>query len=496
MAEVFMAEHRHLGQVRAVKVVLPEIARHPGLVGRLLTEARATARLRHPAIVQVFDCDTLPQGGAFIAMEYLNGEPVSHWLQRTGGLAAHPRLAAAIGAVLAEGLGFAHERGVIHRDIKPENLFLVPEPKDPCRFSLRILDFGVAKLLGEEPLITTRDGTLIGTPVYMAPEQCRSGSVVDARADIYSLGCVLFELLANRPPFICVDGWEMLQAHIAEAPPSLAILVPGVPRELAQLVAGMLAKSPLDRPQTMAEVSGRLAAFLACEPGDLGALLLAPRHLPVAGGPAAGAHSGGGVTLVHLGPGSPARGLHGPQGSPGSPVSPGSPGSPVSRARPPHGAPAMSAASESEPARTQLVQRRSAPSPRAKTIGAAAIGAVIAAAGIAALAGGVFRSPAMRQPEAPVPGSADVLRALVPPANAAVPPAAAAKVPITIQPPDAKAQAPSSAGATRAADRAGRSVVAPKPTATSSRPAGAPPTRRRAGTKIERSGDGYLPVAD
>lgn len=304
MAEVFMAEHRHLAQVRAVKVVLPHVAPNSELIARLLTEARATARLRHPAIVQVFDCDTLAQGGAFIAMEYLKGEPVSRWLARASGLGSEPRLAAAIVGVVADGLAYAHGEGVVHRDVKPENLFLVPEARDRHRFSVRILDFGLAKLLGEESLITTRDGSAIGTPLYMAPEQWRGGGCADVRADIYSLGCVLFELLVGRPPFVHADGWEVMQAHFTETPAPVATLVPAIPRALDQLVTDMLAKSPCDRPQSMAAVLARLVAFLGCAPAQFGALLLAPPHAPVASGTGC-ASSAGEVTLLGPPPAEP-----------------------------------------------------------------------------------------------------------------------------------------------------------------------------------------------
>ena len=229
MAEVFKVEHLHLGQIRALKILLPEISARPDIVGRLLTEARALARMRHPAVVEVFDCDVLSDGTAFIAMEYVRGEALRSWFERVGKLTEHRMLAAAIVGAVGEGLAFAHEQGVVHRDLKPENVLLVKGPGDDSSFSVKILDFGVAKLLREEPLTTTRHGCVIGTPVYMAPEQWRPGSAIDHRADIYALGCLFFELLCGRPPFIEPDDLGMRRAHLEQMPPSVTSLEEGLP---------------------------------------------------------------------------------------------------------------------------------------------------------------------------------------------------------------------------------------------------------------------------
>jgi serine/threonine protein kinase len=281
MAEVWKAEHRHLGQIRALKVLLPAIAARADLVARLVTEARATAWLRHPVIVEVFDCDVLADGTAFIAMEYLQGEQLRAWLARVGNLAHHPRLAAAIVGRAAEGLAFAHNLGVVHRDLKPENLFLVPLESDRPAFAVKLLDFGIAKLLCEQSPARTRPGCVIGTPDYMAPEQWQLGQPVDHRSDVYALGCVMFELLAGRPPFQCSDEVGVMRAHLEETPPALASLEPGVPAALSALVQGMLAKQPEARPQTMAAVIVALEAFLGLERPRFAELLRAPADLAV-----------------------------------------------------------------------------------------------------------------------------------------------------------------------------------------------------------------------
>jgi serine/threonine protein kinase len=281
---VFKAEHRHMGTVRAIKVLLPQISGAPELVARLITEARATTRLRHAAIIEAFDCDILPDGRAFIVMEWLHGEPMNRWLNRVGKLAAFPRLASALTGVVAGGLAFAHQHGIVHRDLKPENLFLVPG--EGGRFAVKILDFGVAKLLREEPLTRTRQGCVLGTPAYMAPEQWHPGRAVDHRADIYALGCLLFELLCGRAPFERAHGSEqeddeasMMEAHLLEIPPEVASLEPDVPRELDALLSRMLAKRPEDRPRDMEEIIVALEKLIGVERTQFAGLLRAPDGL-------------------------------------------------------------------------------------------------------------------------------------------------------------------------------------------------------------------------
>jgi serine/threonine-protein kinase len=300
MAEVFLAVHRHLGHVRALKVLWPdESPARVALSQRLLTEARATSRLHHPAIVEVFDCDTLPGGGAFIAMEYLQGEPAGSWLGRTGPLAAHPLLAAALIGVVADALGHAHGQGIVHRDLKPDNLVLMPADGGRLRFSVKVLDFGIAKMLNEQPLVVTRVDRALGTPYYMAPEQWIGGAVIDARTDIYSLGCVFFEVLTGRPPFDAEDSLAMMHAHLELAPPAMRTLAPAVPEALEALVDRMLAKAPEDRPQTMLEVVSALEAYLGRGRLVFDELLRAPPDQPVA----VGAEERAEPTDLGLGPG-------------------------------------------------------------------------------------------------------------------------------------------------------------------------------------------------
>ena len=260
-AQVFKAEHRHLGQVRALKVLRPEDSARAETVARLVTEARAMARVRHPSIAEVFECDVLDDGTAFIAMEYLRGEPMHRWLDRVGKLSEHPVLAAAMAGTLAEALQFAHEHSVVHRDLKPENVLLVANPNPEAGFSLKVLDFGIAKLLREEPLTRTRAGCVIGTPRSMAPEQWRPNGPIDHRADIYALGCLLFELLCGRAVFPELNERDLMRAHLHNQPPNLGALEPGLSPALDLLIRRMLAKAPEGRPQSMAEVISELESL-------------------------------------------------------------------------------------------------------------------------------------------------------------------------------------------------------------------------------------------
>ena len=275
MAQVLKVEHLRLGQIRALKVLLPELSA-PHIVARLMTEARAMARLRHPSIVEVFDCDVLEDGTAFIAMEYLRGEQMRRWLDRVGKLRGQPMLAAAMVGAIGQGLLYAHQHAIVHRDLKPENVLLVPDPADPRSFAMKILDFGIAKLMREEPLTRTRAGCVVGTPVYMAPEQWRPGSTIDPRTDIYALGCLFFELLCGRPPFVESDDVDMRRAHLEDAPPAVTALEQDIPAALDPLIGRMLAKAPEDRPQSVEEVLLELEAVIGRKRGRFAELLRVP----------------------------------------------------------------------------------------------------------------------------------------------------------------------------------------------------------------------------
>ncbi|HEY6476982.1 MAG TPA: serine/threonine-protein kinase, partial [Polyangia bacterium] len=259
MGEVYLAEHRHLKRKAAVKLLAPELVGRPDLLERFFLEARATSAIAHPGIVQVFDCEVDATGRPYIVMEFLEGETLAAVLARRGPLPA--LTAARLGRGMAEALEAAHAKGIVHRDLKPENIFVQAQPPD----SVKLVDFGIAKLAGDfraGQVHQTRSGALMGTPLYMSPEQCRDSANLDSRTDLYSLGCVLYEMLIGHPPFTHTNLGDLVVAHMTETPKDARALNPGVPPALAELVADLLRKNAAERPPGMRAVADRLAAFV------------------------------------------------------------------------------------------------------------------------------------------------------------------------------------------------------------------------------------------
>ncbi len=260
MGVVYLAEHVTLGRKAVVKFVHPEYSRSPEFVRRFFTEAKTAATIRHPGIVDVFDYGQDSHGNSYIVMELLEGESMRDLLARERTLRIE--LAVALGLQLASALSAAHTRGVVHRDLKPDNVFIVNAPDLPSRIRAKVLDFGLAKVTNvPEGMGITRSGALLGTPLYMSPEQCRTSVAVDHRTDVYSLGCMLFEMVAGRPPFIDNTVGDLIAAHIAKPAPSLRTFHPEISEALERLVATTLAKDPADRQQTMEELAAELGTI-------------------------------------------------------------------------------------------------------------------------------------------------------------------------------------------------------------------------------------------
>ena len=255
MGAVYRAEHVLLGKRAAVKVLLPERSTSQEIIDRFFNEAKAASLIKDPGIVDIFDYGRLPDGNAYIVMELLEGETLGDRLKHQRLLS--PNHACSIARHVAGTLAAAHSHKIIHRDLKPDNVFLVKDPAMPRGERAKLLDFGIAKLnSSSQPsdLVKTETGRLMGTPYYMSPEQCRGAGKVDHRTDIYSLGCMLYQMLTARPPFVLEGAGEILAAHIHIPAPSPRVHEPSIPQPLERMILKMLEKDPDRRYQSMAEV--------------------------------------------------------------------------------------------------------------------------------------------------------------------------------------------------------------------------------------------------
>ena len=257
MGVVYLAEHTIMGKQAAVKVLLPEFSGREDLVARFFNEARAAARLHHPAFVEVFDCGIASEC-AFMVMEYISGESLTSCLKRE----TRMPVARAIGLtrVIAEAMAVAHENGIVHRDLKPDNIILPSDPRSSRvgPHPVKILDFGIAKLNVAANLRMTKTGTLMGTPLYMSPEQCRGSVHLDGRSDLYSLGCILYAMLTGTPPFPREGDGIVLIAHLQDPVPPLEEHGVVVPPELEAVLMKALAKDPMERQQSMSALVAEL----------------------------------------------------------------------------------------------------------------------------------------------------------------------------------------------------------------------------------------------
>jgi eukaryotic-like serine/threonine-protein kinase len=260
MGAVYLAEHPGIGRRVAVKVLHKNYIRDESLLTRFLNEARAANAIRHPNIIEILDSGTIADGTPFLVMELLEGESLGTRIRRVGALAIPTAVEFAYQT--ASALGAAHKKGIVHRDLKPDNLFVVPDPHEPDRERIKVLDFGIAKLqqgsAGDS--VKTRTGTLMGTPIYMSPEQCRGTRTVDHRSDIYSLGIIFFEMLCGQPPFVSEGFGELVNMHLNVLAPAPSSQRADVSAAIDAVVARMLAKNPDDRFSDMAEVQTALKA--------------------------------------------------------------------------------------------------------------------------------------------------------------------------------------------------------------------------------------------
>ncbi|MCX5747210.1 MAG: serine/threonine-protein kinase [Proteobacteria bacterium] len=249
MGTVYRAEHTLLGRVAAVKVLHPEMCANKDIVNRFFNEAKATTAIKHPGIVEIFDFGYMPSGHAFLVMEFLEGMPMSHRIRQRGPIPEGE--AALILRGVCSALAAAHNKGIVHRDLKPDNIFVIPDSDSPLGERCKLLDFGIAKLTDVGLAgSATKTGAVMGTPTYMSPEQCRGTGNVDHRADLYSIGCIFYQLLTGRPPFTHEGAGELIGAHLFMVPESPAVYMPSISPETTALVMSLLDKNPDRRPQT------------------------------------------------------------------------------------------------------------------------------------------------------------------------------------------------------------------------------------------------------
>lgn len=259
MGDVLLAKHVELQQRVAIKILRSRAADEPRQVSRVLREARAVARIQSEHVVKVHDVatgHTVP----YIVMEYLKGQDLSQWLAQRGPLPVET--AAAIVIQAAEAIGEGHGLGIVHRDLKPANLFLCERAGAEPR--VKVLDFGISKSLGDEAELTTQSYALLGSPFYTAPEQLECSRAVDGRADIWSLGVILYEMVSAQRPFASGSLAQVCTRILQEPPAPLARARPRLPRAFIAVVMRCLEKDPARRFQSVAELVSALSPF---EPG-------------------------------------------------------------------------------------------------------------------------------------------------------------------------------------------------------------------------------------
>ena len=235
MADVFMARDLLLDRQVAIKILFPEFAVDPNFVERFRREAQAAANLSHPNLVNVYDWGRY-EGTYFIAMEYVEGRTLGDILKTNGQLT--PKQSAEIASEVAAALGFAHEAGLAHRDIKPANILIGSNGQ------VKVADFGIARALNSaSDSNLTQVGSVMGTASYFSPEQAQ-GAQPEPRSDLYSLGVVMYEMVAGKPPFTGENAVAIAYKQVHDRPTPLNQLVPAVPRPLEAIIAKLLAKDP------------------------------------------------------------------------------------------------------------------------------------------------------------------------------------------------------------------------------------------------------------
>jgi serine/threonine-protein kinase len=258
MGVVLAARHLELEERVAIKLILSDDGpKAADFVARFVREAKLASKIKNEHVVRVIDVARLQTGEPYIVMELLEGQDLSELLAQHGPLPLE--LAALYLLQACEAIAEAHALGIVHRDLKPANLFLTTRRDgQPC---VKVLDFGISKLVGDAGQAMTKTNALLGSPYYMSPDQLVQSRDVDARSDVWALGVILFELLTKRYPFDAEDAPQLIAHILHTPPPSLATVRPDLPPAIAELVAAALVKDRTQRIQDVAEFSRRLAVF-------------------------------------------------------------------------------------------------------------------------------------------------------------------------------------------------------------------------------------------
>lgn len=255
MSVVYKARHLLIHNIVAIKLLNSKLESDPGSLKRFQLEATAISRLKHPNIVGVIDFGMLSHGKAYLVMDYIEGQTLSQLIKDKAPLPASQAIPLAI--QIADAVAHAHEHGILHRDLKPSNVII------EISGNAKLVDFGIAKICEENsdsPKLT-QTGDVFGSPSYMSPEQCK-GNVLDGRSDIYSLGCLFYEMLTGHPPFQGTNPLQIMYKHVDCEPGSISTVLPVFDPNLDAAVMKMLAKNPDDRYSSMEEVKLALEAVL------------------------------------------------------------------------------------------------------------------------------------------------------------------------------------------------------------------------------------------
>jgi len=272
MGSVWEAKHEQLHRKAAIKLLRRELSADPQLEVRFFNEAKAASRVDHPSIVKIDEFGHLPDGTAYIIMEFLSGDPLSVRLRNLGGKLQLPDILR-ISRQIASALAATHLKGIVHRDLKPDNVMLVPDSEVAGGERVKILDFGIAKVISDysgpgAEEFKTNTGLVLGTATYMAPEQCKGAGEVTEKADVYSLAIVMYRMCCGKVPFRAEGPGEVMAMHIFSQPKPLREVEPRVPEPLAALIHRMMSKEQHERP-TMAQVAAELEKMAMTSTGPI-----------------------------------------------------------------------------------------------------------------------------------------------------------------------------------------------------------------------------------